>query len=104
MSRLSLPSVLAGVVISLGTLSLSAYLTGVRPTFIPLDLNIQPDYIKPSQLEIRLNDLDGDGGNETIIRIKGKNYLLKYDLNGKPAIVEYEIVEYEIKPAEIIQK
>ena len=66
---------------------------------MPRDVNVSEDFVKPSKIEIKLKDLNGDGKNETIIRIGEKDYFLKYDINHKPIIQEYEI-----RPTEIISK
>ncbi len=60
---------------------------------------VQQGYVVPSKLEIELQDLDGNGEKETVLRYDGKQYLLKLDERGKP-----KIQEYIIKPAEVIPK
>lgn len=66
---------------------------------MPSDTQVQSGYIAPSNLEIECKDLDGNGEPETIIKVDGMSYLLKYDANGNPVIQAYDI-----KPAEIIPR
>lgn len=67
--------------------------------YIPRENKVQHGYAIPSKLEIRLQDLDGDGQKETIIKYDNKPYLLRIDDSGKPTIQSYEI-----KPSEVIIK
>ncbi|MBW3014544.1 hypothetical protein KY335_04885 [Candidatus Woesearchaeota archaeon] len=53
---------------------------------------VQEDYIAPSKIEeIICEDLDQNGEKETMIKIDGKSYLLKYNAEGKPTIYPYKI-------------
>jgi len=67
--------------------------------FFPKEETVQEGFIAPSDLEIKLEDLDHNGEPETIIRVGEETYLLKYDQEGKPTIQSYEL-----KPAEIFPK
>ncbi len=60
---------------------------------------IQPGYVVPSELEIKVRDLDDNGKKETFVKYKGKDYLFIVDEEGKP-----KLVSYEIRPVEIIPK
>lgn len=62
---------------------------------VPNTDKVQSGYVAPSKLEVKLGDLDGDGEVETIVKIDGKQYLLKQDAKGKP-----QLFAYEIKPVE----
>lgn len=69
------------------------------PRRIPTTEKVQAGYVVPSKLEIECKDLDGNGEVETIIKVDGKSYLLKYNSQKMPLIQPYEI-----KPAEVIPK
>jgi len=66
---------------------------------IPNVNKVQSDYAIPSKLEIKLEDNDGNGEKETILRYNRTNYLLKINEEGTPYILPYDI-----KPIEVIQK
>ena len=59
----------------------------IRST-IPQVSNVSEGFVKPSQLEIRVRDVDGEGYRETYLIYKGKRYFLK-EKNGKPVIEDY---------------
>lgn len=73
------------------------HLDGAR--VIPSQDKVQSGYVAPSKLEIACKDLDGNGEKETIMKVNGKSYLLRYDAQGKPVIQDYEI-----KPIGVIVK
>lgn len=50
---------------------------------------VQKGFIPPSQLEIKVDDLDWNGEYETYIVIAGKQYKLLYE-DGKPVISDYK--------------
>jgi hypothetical protein len=52
--------------------------------------NLQRGYIAPSKIEIKCEDLDKDGKNETIMKIGNKPYLLR-EIDGSPVLLPYEI-------------
>lgn len=56
---------------------------------IPKVEHVQSEYIAPSKLEIKCEDLDGDSKLETVMKINGKQYLLK-NVNGRPTLLEYK--------------
>lgn len=64
-----------------------------------METAVKKGYIVPSELEVQLKDLNGDGLNETIIIYKDKSYLFMEGEDGRP-----EAREYEIKPAEVVPK
>lgn len=66
---------------------------------IPTNEKVQEGFVFPSKLEIKCKDLDGDGKKETLANINGKSYLLKYNKQGNPFLLEYTV-----KPKEIISK
>jgi hypothetical protein len=66
---------------------------------IPRADQVQSSYAIPNKLEIKLEDLDGNGEKETIMRYDGKSYLLRLDSNGKPTVDAYEV-----RPAEVVPK
>lgn len=56
--------------------------------YIPKIDSVQPNYIAPSQIQIKCEDLDksdGRGLRETYIKVNGKFYGLKYN-EGRPEI------------------
>lgn len=58
---------------------------------MPQNTQVQSGYIAPSNLEIECKDLDGNGEPETIMKIKDREYLLKYDSNGIPILLAYDV-------------
>src|SRR3989338_5751784 len=58
---------------------------------IPMDRKIEVGFVIPSKLEIKLQDLNGNGKNETLMAYDGKTYLLKLDEQGNPKIQAYKI-------------
>ena len=58
---------------------------------------MQEGYIIPSKLEIKLEDIDNNGQEETLMNYDGNSYLLQLDQNGKPVIREYEVIPSTIK-------
>jgi hypothetical protein len=74
------------------------YLEGNQPfNTIPRNNEINQEYVQPSQLEIKLKDLDGNGTNETILKYQDAEYLFKVDENGRPIVQAYEIQPIQIK-------
>lgn len=49
---------------------------------------VQQGYVAPSKIEIKCQDLDGNGELETIMKYNDKQYLLR-EVNGKPFVTEY---------------
>lgn len=66
---------------------------------IPVSNEVQRGFVIPSKLEIKLQDLDGNGKKEVLMKYDGKNYLLTLDPQGKP-----RVQAYEVKPSEIVIK
>jgi len=66
---------------------------------IPKTDKVQQGYVVPSKLEIQVQDLDGNGQNEVIMKYNGKNYLFTLDERGKP-----RVQPYNVKPAEVVPK
>ncbi|VVB84104.1 Uncharacterised protein [uncultured archaeon] len=74
-------------------------INGVNPfKMMPLDREIQSGYVQPSKLEIKLEDLNNDGSNETLMKYDGKLYLLKIDKQENPIIQPYKIIPAQIVP------
>lgn len=90
------------ILYGLGVVAVSggiAWLGGTDPLKrMPRDRKIEEGYAKPSGLEIKLKDLNGDGKNETLLNYEGKSYLLKVDKDGTPVIQPYEIVPPQVVP------
>lgn len=55
--------------------------------------HVQQGFVVPSQLEIKVKDLDQNGENETYMTIGEKTYALKY-VDGKPRLLEYQVTFY----------
>ena len=70
---------------------------------IPQTHNIYEGYVKTSELEIKLLDLDEDGENETTFKYKGKSYLA-LDQNGEMKAIKYELTPKEIISPKIIYR
>ncbi len=51
---------------------------------------VQQGFIAPSTLEIKCEDLDGNGEPETQLKIEDKTYLLR-EVNGEPVLSAYEV-------------
>lgn len=69
-------------------------LYSIQERVIPKTKEVQAGYIAPNKLEIAVDDLDDNGEQETIMKVDGKPYLLKYDINNKPIILNYEETKY----------
>ena len=63
------------------------------------DINIEEGFVKPSEIEIMLNDLGRNGKNENNYEHRQKNYFLKYDKD-RTSILQ----PYKVRPTEIIPK
>ncbi len=74
------------------------YLNGKKPfNRITIDNQIEDGYVLTSELEIKLQDNNGDGSNETLIVYKGKQYLFKLNEQGIPTVQAYSIQPAQIK-------
>jgi len=58
---------------------------------------VQKDYVARSNLEVLITDNDKNGEFETILKIDGKSYHLKYDQQNKPHLQPFETKPIEIK-------
>ncbi len=95
-SRIAVPPI-AGFLIGFG--SGEAIQRHFVDNQIPKTDKVQIGYTIPNKLEIKLEDLDGNGEKETILRYDGNSYLLRVDSNGKPTVDAYEV-----RPAEVVPK
>jgi hypothetical protein len=68
---------------------------GRQHNSIPNVIKVQTGYIAPSQLEVRVADLDKNGELETILQIGDKPYALR-EVDGKPVLSEYEIPQKKL--------
>ena len=80
----------AGVVFVVGGCYLGYYESRRSCNPFPKISEVQQGYIAPSTLEIKCENLDGDGQKETIMKVGERNYLLK-EVDGKPTLVPYEV-------------
>ncbi|MBS3072975.1 hypothetical protein J4477_04035 [Candidatus Pacearchaeota archaeon] len=82
-----------------------SFILGDNPfRHIPRDIRIEEGYVRPSEAEIRLEDFDLNGKNETILRVDGIDYLFKYDENKNPFLVKYDIEPMKKIPPKIVLK
>lgn len=57
--------------------------------YIPKTEQVQAGYAVPAKLEIRLEDTDGNGLHETILKYDGRSYRLTVDGEGNPRVQTY---------------
>ena len=60
--------------------------------------NMEPGYVNPSGLEIKVDDLNNNGQRELQLRYEGKSYMLKLDVKGQPFVQAYELKSAQIVP------
>ena len=79
-----------GSAMTLSAVLLANATSGYSPfvNSIPPDKTVQSGYIAPSQLEVKCDDLDGDGAPETILKIGEEIYSLR-EVEGKPVLSVY---------------
>jgi len=90
------PLVCLGLGILVGAANGISIYTTISNRLIPSQSIVQEGYIAPSRLEVDCQDLDGNGEDETTLRIDDKSYLLR-EIDGTP-----ELSTYSISPREII--
>jgi len=61
---------------------------------------VQQGYVRPSQLEIKVEDLVGDGNKATVLQYQGRQYLF-IDEGGVPTAQPYEVIPAQTQPAHI---
>jgi len=66
--------------------------------YIPAEINVQQGFAIPNKLEIKLQDLDGNGKKEVIMKYDKKSYLLKLDKQGNPIVLDYKVMVEETVP------
>lgn len=90
--------VAGAAVVVLGTKGISYginYMSGENPARnMPRDVNIEQGFAKPSELELKLGDINQNGANEFYAIHNGKRYGIFND-NGT---LKLRQVSYEIKP------
>lgn len=85
---------------------LATYLNDYSPFvkhIIPQIQEVQQGFIAPNKLEVKCEDLNGDGLPETIIQIGKDNYFLKEE-DGKPVLVGYKIEPEKTIPQRIVEE
>jgi|SRR3989338_7879284 len=95
-ASISMPILAA--VCGFGYLCDEAYMN--RSNYIPRQNEVQRDYAIPTGIKIRLEDLDGNGEQETIFSYDKRDYLLKIDSIGRPIIQNYKKRNTESVPKE----
>lgn len=65
---------------------------------IPSDSKVAPGYVVPSKLEIKCRDIDGDNQKETILRVGGKDYLLRFDADSVPRVYKFRVDSARVIP------
>ena len=88
------------IVVLFGTMG---YLFGANGLNTIPTLKAKNGYVQPSELEIKLQDLNEDGENETVFEYRGKSYLALDD-NGKLKVMRYNLTPREIIPPKIIYR
>ena len=64
-----------------------------RSNYIPNVRDVQSGYVSPLDIKVRCEDLDKSDGKsfpETYVDIGGKSYILRYDSENKPTLMEYD--------------
>ncbi|MBN2459469.1 hypothetical protein JXB28_04240 [Candidatus Woesearchaeota archaeon] len=68
-----------------------------------LEDKVKVEYVKPSQVECpKWADIDGDGKYETAMRIDGKDYLFRFNGQGKPELSLYSVIPPKVEPGQIV--
>lgn len=93
MTKYNLIRPVLGVFIALSASGQILYHTANK---IPSTSKVQQGFIAPNKLEVKCEDLDGNGELETQIKIGAKTYLLR-DVEGQPVLSEYEVKPKEIQ-------
>ena len=97
MSRRAFISGFVGTMVAIWISYGMNYFLGNQPfNTVPRNVNVEKGYAKPSDLEIELKDVDGNGANETLIKYKDRSYLLREDKDQRPVVQEYEVRPKEI--------
>lgn len=80
----------------IGSLAVLSY---TRSNYIPRVKEVQSGYVSPLDLKIRCENLDkSDGKPETFIDIGNKSYILMYNSDNNPTIMEYETIVPKVVP------
>jgi len=100
-----LPVAISYIFGGVATWVIGNFLAGDNPfSQRPRDIRVEEGYVKPSNIEIKLEDLDLNGKNETILRVDATDYLFKYDGNKNPFLVKYDIEPGKEIPPKIVLK
>tara|TARA_Y100000310_G_C20450862_1_gene700639 strand:- start:459 stop:746 length:288 start_codon:yes stop_codon:yes gene_type:complete len=68
-----------------------SYIKGDQPfNNIPRDIDIREGFVKPSRLQINLQDVGHRGSNSTILEYDGKKYFLKLDDKKEPIVTPFK--------------
>jgi hemin uptake protein HemP len=92
-TRISAAITLAGMILVgyAGKSSIKEYRSICQKVLAPVVSEVRGQQIKPSELEIRIADLDEDGKSETIIKVQGQEYLMRTDSQGKTQLLKYKV-------------
>ena len=66
--------------------------------YIPSDSKVAAGYVAPSKLEVKCKDIDGRDGKETVLKVNGVEYLLKYDVDSVPRIYKFGVDSARVVP------
>ena len=66
--------------------------------YIPSDSKVSAGYVAPSKLEVKCRDVDGRDGKETILKVGGKEYLLRYDADSVPRLYKFSLDSARVVP------
>ncbi len=77
----------------LGISGAVGYWLGRTPSnrVIPEVEAVQDGFVAPSRLEVSVQDVDGNGEPETILKINSRPYLLMYNKDRQPRLLAYEV-------------
>ena len=69
--------------------------------YIPKVKEVQSGYVSPLDIKVRCEDLDKSDGNglpETYFDIRDKSYILMFDSDNTPRLMEYEAIVPKVIP------
>jgi hypothetical protein len=75
-----------GLILAIGITGVTNYKKGIYSK----NEKVEQKFVRPSRLEIKCEDLDKDGKEETIVNIGDKSYLL-IETECKPILSEYDV-------------
>ena len=83
-------NVIVAIISTIIAYSIGWYFGTKVPNSIPQPKNVQEGFVNLGTLEIKLQDIDGNGKNEVVMKYNGVNYLLTLEKE-RPEVRDYEI-------------